>query len=113
MTMYKDTQASQLQEQPVVYGKKKNWLATMLLCAFLGPFGIHRFYTGYPIIGIIQLLSFGGCCIWILIDYIMLALNKYKDKNEIELDEYNGTVGFIFIILLIIGFIAGILSPHS
>lgn len=113
MTMYRDTQASQMQEQPVVYGKKRNWLATMLLCAFIGPFGIHRFYTGYPIIGIIQLLTFGGCCIWMLIDYIMIALNKYRDKDENELSEYNGTVGFIFLILLVVGIIIGIMSPSK
>jgi thiol:disulfide interchange protein len=43
-----------------------------LLCFFLGYFGIHRFYLGYTTIGILQLLTGGGCGIWALIDLIRI-----------------------------------------
>ncbi|WP_408648914.1 TM2 domain-containing protein [Tumidithrix elongata] len=39
-------------------GKSK--VTAILLCFFLGGFGIHRFYLGYTVIGIVQLLTIGG-----------------------------------------------------
>ncbi|MFB2922097.1 TM2 domain-containing protein [Aerosakkonema sp. BLCC-F2] len=46
----------------------KSRVTALLLCFFLGGLGIHRFYVGYVTIGIVQLLTFGGCGIWALID---------------------------------------------
>ena len=40
-------------------------LTTILLCFFLGSLGIHRFYLGYTLIAVIQLLNFGGFLIWV------------------------------------------------
>jgi len=57
------------------------WLVTFLLCWFLGVFGIHRFYTGHTTIGIIQLLTLGGCGIWAIIDLIILIIGDYKDAD--------------------------------
>ena len=56
----------------------KNWLVTLLLCLFLGGIGAHRFYTGHIAIGIIQLLTAGGCGIWALIDLILILCGEYK-----------------------------------
>ena len=50
----------------------KNWLATLLLCLFLGGIGVHRFYVGKVGTGILQLITLGGCGIWTLIDLIMI-----------------------------------------
>ena len=61
--------------------EQKDWLVTLLLCIFLGGLGIHRFYTGHIGIGIIQLLTLGGCGIWALIDLIMIITDKYKDAK--------------------------------
>ena len=62
-------------------GDQKEWLVTLLLNFFLGVFGIHRFYTGHTGIGVAQLLTFGGCGIWALIDFIMILVGNFKDAN--------------------------------
>lgn len=59
----------------------KNWLATLLLCLFLGGIGVHRFYVGKVGTGILQLITFGGCEIWTLIDLIMIITGSFTDKD--------------------------------
>ena len=60
---------------------EKSWVAALLLSFFLGYLGIHRFYTGHTVIGIVQLLTLGGCYIWALVDFIMIITGAYKDAN--------------------------------
>ena len=60
---------------------EKSWLVTLLLCLFLGGLGIHSFYVGKTGYGVIQLLTAGGCGIWTHIDFIMILLKKYTDKD--------------------------------
>ena len=62
-------------------GEGKDWLTALLLCFLLGIFGIHRFYTGHTVIGVVQLLTLGGCGIWALIDFIMIIVGSFKDAN--------------------------------
>lgn len=63
----------------------KEWLVALLLAFFLGVFGIHRFYTGHIGIGIVQLLTFGGCGIWAFIDFILIATGSYTDVDGRQL----------------------------
>ena len=64
----------------MVMEQPKSWLATVLLCQFLGHLGIHRFYTGRIVSGIFMLLTGGGFGIWTLIDLIMIINGDFTDK---------------------------------
>lgn len=57
----------------------RDWLTTFLLCWFLGYLGVHSFYAKKTGIGIIQLLTAGGCGIWTFIDLVMLLVGSYRD----------------------------------
>ncbi|NLA25592.1 MAG: TM2 domain-containing protein [Bacteroidales bacterium] len=56
-------------------------LAALLFCIFFGAIGIHRFYLGYIGIGVIQLLTAGGCGIWALIDLIRIITGDLKPNG--------------------------------
>ena len=63
----------------------KSKLTAILLCFFLGGLGIHRFYLGYTLIGVIQLLTFGGLLIWVIVDLIRLIIGSLKDYEDDDL----------------------------
>lgn len=59
----------------------KRILPAFLLCFFLGFLGIHRFYVGKIGTGILQILTLGGLGIWVLIDFIMIIIGSFTDKE--------------------------------
>ncbi len=63
----------------------KSFVAAVLLCFFLGPLGVHRFYLGKTGTGILCLVTLGGLGIWSLIDFVRLVVGSMKDKNGLPL----------------------------
>ncbi|MBT4694581.1 MAG: TM2 domain-containing protein [Planctomycetaceae bacterium] len=63
----------------------KQKIVAALLCWFLGAFGVHRFYLGHIGIGVIQLLTLGGCGVWTIVDFIMILTGGVKDDQGREL----------------------------
>ncbi|MDD6879927.1 MAG: TM2 domain-containing protein, partial [bacterium] len=59
----------------------KNRLVAVLLCLFLGIFGVHRFYLGKIGTGLIYLLTYGLFGIGMFADLIILLLGKPCDKQ--------------------------------
>jgi len=66
---------------------ERNWLIALLLCIFLGAFGVHRFYVGKIGTGILMILTFGGFGMWMLVDVIMIATNSFTDVNGLKLNK--------------------------
>jgi len=60
---------------------EKGFVPTVLLCFFLGVLGIHRFYVGKIGTGILQLVTLGGLGIWALIDFILIIVGKFTDRD--------------------------------
>ncbi|MDH3476286.1 MAG: TM2 domain-containing protein [Rhodospirillales bacterium] len=60
---------------------EKGFVPALLLCFFLGALGVHRFYVGKIGTGILMLLTLGGLGIWALIDFVVIAVGSFKDKD--------------------------------
>lgn len=64
----------------------KSQLIALVLVVLVGVLGIHRFYLGYTTIGIIQLLTGGGCGIWALIDLIRIITGDLGPADGSQYD---------------------------
>ncbi len=67
-------------------GKPKSQVVALIFAIAIGYLGVHRFYLGYTGIGIVQILTLGGCGIWALIDLIMIATGDLKPRDGSDYD---------------------------
>ena len=85
---------------------QKDWLTSLILCWFLGFFGIHRLYAGKLVSGFLILNgTLLAACLTILVnkylgailfvevgavvlyDFLNILIKNFKDVNEREISE--------------------------
>lgn len=71
-------------EIPNVFSER-DWTTSLLISFFLGSLGIDRFYLGYTELGVLKLLTLGGCGIWAIVDTVMIATGSLKDAKGLPL----------------------------
>ena len=64
------------------------YILALLMCFFLGCFGIHRFYVGKIGTGVLQLVTLGGLGLWAFIDMILILVGSFSDKQGDKLVEW-------------------------
>lgn len=60
----------------------RSWIAAIIFCFFLGGLGIHRFYVGKIGTGVLYLFTFGLFGIGVIVDFIMLVCDNFKDIDN-------------------------------
>ena len=56
-----------------------DWTTLLILSVLLGGLGVDRFFSGHIGLGVLKLITLGGCGIWAIIDLIMIATGKFRD----------------------------------
>ncbi|MDR2301688.1 MAG: TM2 domain-containing protein [Deltaproteobacteria bacterium] len=95
----------------------------LLLCWYLGALGVHRFYAGKILTGVIMFLTGGAFGIWIIVDFILICLNQFTDAEGrlvnkpcnllvVILAIALPTILFVILIFIFVGYYFAAVNPR-
>ena len=65
--------------------RKVNWVLVLIMSIIFGSLGVDRFLMGQVGLGILKLVTLGGCGVWWLIDIILIATkHEFKDIEWVD-----------------------------
>ena len=69
------------------FGRSPSTRSAALLLALVPLFcfgigGLHQFYTGRVVYGVLQFLTLGGLCVWALCDVVRIASGDFRDAEN-------------------------------
>jgi len=71
-----------------MYESTEKKLTLFLLCWLFGIFGLHRFYTGKYLTGVLMLVTFGGVCLWMIVDLALIVMGRFTDKEGLRIVQW-------------------------
>jgi hypothetical protein len=82
----------------------KQYFLALLFSFLFGGFAVDRFYLGHIGTGVAKLLTLGGLGIWSLVDFLLIAFGKLKDKQGRELQGFrqNQKTGKIVAVVIVV-----------
>jgi TM2 domain-containing membrane protein YozV len=77
----KDSLGRSLRPPPTSGNPTVNGNHVLLAGVLAGNFGVDRFLMGQTALGVVKLLTCGGCGIWQMVDLILIATGSANDAN--------------------------------
>jgi|GEM_PF-3767724 len=65
---------------------RNNFTTAIILSVLFGGVALDRFYLGYFWLGILKIITFGGCGIWYIVDLILISTKGIKNSIGQQLE---------------------------
>jgi TM2 domain-containing membrane protein YozV len=62
-------------------GIARAWPWFLCCLGFIGIAGLHRLYTGQPVVGVIQFCTMGGFFVWTYLDFKAILSGDFRDVD--------------------------------
>lgn len=69
----------------------KDSMFVLIMSLFFGSLGVDRFILGETALGVLKLLTLGGCSIWAIIDWFLIT-EKTREYNFNKLMQFIATL---------------------
>lgn len=87
-SVYNPIQTTSVSNNPTLYISQKSRTVALLLCIFLGVFGVHWFYLGRPARGFLYIFTVGLFYVGWFIDFLIILFGGAKDKNGMSVKNW-------------------------